>query len=114
MKAMKNELDEQELEHEELDDDDELDDEQDDEEQDDEEQDDEQDEEELDEHVVVAGTPVMLAPVILTAGRFLNALTRYVNRSVMPEDESVGELPMNVSRFTGNAVTPVLDAGENT
>ena len=109
MKAMKNELDEQELEHEELDDDDELDDE-----QDDEEQDDEQDEEELDEHVVVAGTPVMLAPVILTAGRFLNALTRYVNRSVMPEDESVGELPMNVSRFTGNAVTPVLDAGENT
>ena len=109
---MKNELED---EDDELDDVELLDDdEQDDDEQDDELDDDEQDDDELDEQVVVDGTPVILADVTLTAGRFLNELTSPVKRSVTPDEESVELLSSITSLLTSNAVTPVLDAGLNT
>lgn len=115
MNAMKNELDEQELDEELLLDEDEHDDEEhEDDEHEDDELDEEHEDEELEEQVVVAGTPVMLAAVTLTAGRFLNAVTSPVNRSLTPDDVSVGVLPTSARVLTGNAVTPVLDAGLNT
>ena len=110
MNAMKNELDDDDDD----DDDEQLEDEQEEDEQEEDELDDEQEEDELDEHVVVAGTPVMLAEVTLTAGRFSNADTIFERRSEIPAEDNVGLLPTSASLLTSNAVTPVLEAGLNT